>query len=103
VTDVWIVVALSGLGSIALKGAGPILLGGRPLPARVSSVLSLAAPALLAALIATGTFADGQDLVLDARAAGVAVGAVAVASRAPALVVVIVAAVATALVRGLLG
>jgi len=99
VTEVWTVVALSGIGSIALKAAGPVLLGGRPLPERVDAIVRLLGPALLGALVAIGTFADGQDLVLDARIVGVAAAAIAVAMRAPALLVVIVAAVVTAAVR----
>lgn len=88
-----------GAGTIALKSAGPVLLGGRRLPPAVAGPLSLLAPSLLAALVVTQTFADGRRLVLDARAAGVAAAAVAIALRAPLLVVVVVAAVATALVR----
>ena len=88
-----------GASTIALKGAGPVLLGGRRLPPAVAGPLALLAPSLLAALVVTQTFADGRRLVLDARAAGVAAAAVAIALRAPLLVVVVVAAVATALVR----
>ena len=98
-TEVWTVVALSGIGSIALKAAGPVLLGGRPLPERVDAVVRLLGPGLLGALVAIGTFADGQDLVLDARVVGVAAAAIAVTLRAPALLVVIVAATVTAAVR----
>jgi Branched-chain amino acid transport protein (AzlD) len=76
-----------------------VLLGGRPLPTAVQRVVALLAPALLAALVATTAFASGNDLVLDARAVGLAVGVVAIALRAPVLAVVIAAAVAAALVR----
>jgi branched-subunit amino acid transport protein len=103
VTEVWTVVAVSGIGSIALKAAGPLLLGGRPLPERVDAVVRLLGPALLGALVAIGTFADGQDLVLDARVAGVAAAAFAIALRAPALLVVIVAAAVTAAIRMMVG
>ena len=44
-------------------------------------------------------FASGRALVLDARLAGVAAGAVAVLVRAPIWVAVVAGAVATALVR----
>ena len=57
--------------------------------------------ALLMALVAVGTFADGRHLVLDARAAGLAAAVVALLLRAPFLVVVIAAAAVTALVRAL--
>jgi hypothetical protein len=62
-------------------------------------VVDLLAPTLLAALIVTQGFADGRRLVLDARAAGLAVAVAAVALRAPVLVVVALAAGAAALTR----
>ena len=48
--DVWAVVAVVGVGTIAMKTAGPLLIGGRSLPPRVASVLELLGPAVLAAL-----------------------------------------------------
>jgi branched-subunit amino acid transport protein len=100
-TDVWLVVALCGIATVGLKSVGPGILGGRPLPVRANRVVELMAPALLAALIATNTFASGRALVIDARLAGVAAAAVAIALRAPVLLVVVIAAVVTALVRAL--
>lgn len=76
-----------------------MLLGGRPLPTPVQRVVALLAPALLAALVATAAFGSGNDLVLDARAVGLAVGAAAILLRAPVLAVVIAATIAAALVR----
>ena len=49
-------------------------------PQRVDRLLELIAPAILAALVVTETFASGRSLVLDARLAGVAAGIVAVAA-----------------------
>ncbi|RSM84670.1 branched-chain amino acid transporter AzlD, partial [Streptomyces sp. WAC 01420] len=49
------------------------------------------------------TFSDGQALVLDARAAGLAAAAVALILRAPFLLVVGAAVVVTAGVRALGG
>jgi Branched-chain amino acid transport protein (AzlD) len=97
----WLIVAAVGAATAALKAAGPLVLGGRPLPGRVVAVVSLLAPALLAALIATSTFATGQQLVIDARVLGVGAAAVAALLRAPVLVVVLVAAVVTATARAL--
>jgi hypothetical protein len=57
--------------------------------------------ALLAALVAIQTFTHGQRLVVDARAAGLAAAVVALALRAPFLVVVITAAAVTAGLRAL--
>ena len=100
-TTVWIVVVITGIGTLALKAAGPVLLGGRPLPDRLSGVVTLVGPALLAALVAIGTFAQEQRLVLDARVLGVAAAAVAIRLRAPVLLVVIIAAAVTASTRAL--
>jgi branched chain amino acid efflux pump len=103
VTTIWIVVAVTAAGTLALKAAGPVLLGGRPLPDRLSGVVTLVGPALLAALVAIGTFGDGQRLVIDARVLGVAAAAVAIRFRAPVLLVVIIAAAVTASVRAVAG
>lgn len=98
-TAAWIVVAAVGAATVAIKAAGPVFLGGRALPPRVQAVVRLLAPAVLAALVATGLLAVEQDLVLDARLAGLVVAVVALVLRAPLLVVVVAAAAATAIVR----
>ncbi len=98
-SEVAVVVVVCAIGTIVLKATGPVLLGGRQLPARLDAVVRLAGPALLAALVATNTFADGQQLTIDARVVGLAVAAVAIRFRAPALLVIVLAAAATALVR----
>jgi len=98
---VWIVLALVGAVTVALKAAGPVLLGGRELPARVRVLVGLLAPALLAALVVTNTLATGRHIVVDARLAGVAAAAVSLRLRAPILVAVAVAAGVTAAIRAL--
>jgi branched-subunit amino acid transport protein len=65
----------------------------------VAELLEVVAPAILAALVVTETFASGRSLVLDARLAGLAAGMIAVLLRAPLWLVVIAGALATALVR----
>jgi len=102
VNTAWWVVAIVGVATIAIKGSGPVLLGGKPLPPRVGRIIGLLAPALLAALVAISTFGGERALVLDERALGVGAAAVAIVVRAPPLVVVIVAAVVTAAARALL-
>lgn len=97
----WWLVALVGAATIAIKGAGPVLLGGKPLPPRIGRIIGLLAPALLAALVAISTFGGDRALVLDERAVGVGAAAVAVALKAPPLLVVVVAAVVTAVTRAL--
>lgn len=98
-STVWLVVLVVGLATVALKATGPLLLGGRELPGRVASVVALLAPVLLAALVVTQTAGGDNELVLDARLAGVGAGAAAIAARAPLPAVVVVAAVATAVAR----
>ena len=98
-SEIWAIVATIGIGTMVIKAAGPVLLGERPLPPRVRSVVALLAPALLAALVATATFGSGQELRLDARIIGVGVAAVALVLRAPVLLVVILAAASAATAR----
>jgi branched-subunit amino acid transport protein len=100
-TEVWITIAGLTLATVALKAAGPLIVGGRELPDRALAVIALLAPALLTALIVTGTFAEDGELTLDARAAGLGCAGVAVLLRAPLLLTVLVAAVGTAVVRAL--
>ena len=95
----WTVVFLVGAATIVIKALGPVLLGGRALPARLGRVVALLAPALLAALVAINTFGSSRNLTLDARLLGVATAAVAIWRRAPILVVIVAAADVTALVR----
>ena len=87
--------------SYALKAAGPLLAGGRHLRPGVRRVLDLVAVPLLAALIAVQTIGSGHRLVIDARAAALAVAGVLVWRRAPFLFVVLAAAVTAALLRAL--
>ena len=68
---------------------------------RVERVAAALPVALLAALVAVQAVAEGQGLAVDARLAGLAAGAVAVALRAPFLVVVAVAAGVAAALRTL--
>jgi branched-subunit amino acid transport protein len=95
----WPAIVVAAGGCYALKLAG-LSVPRRVLDgARVQRVAALLPVALLAALIATSTFATGERLVLDARAGGLAVAAVAVWRRAPFLLVVALAAAATAALR----
>jgi uncharacterized membrane protein len=98
-TTLWISIAAVALASATIKAAGPVLVGGRELPQRALSVIALLAPALLAALVVTETFGGDRHLVLDEKAVGVGVAAVALVLRAPVLLAVALAAVSTALVR----
>jgi branched-subunit amino acid transport protein len=93
------VVAASAVGTAVLKAAGPVLLGGRRLPAPVMRLVGLLGPALLAALVATSVFGGPRRLVLDARALGLAAAAIAIWRRWPPLLVVVVSAAVAAAAR----
>lgn len=95
----WLVIGVVGAVTMAFKASGPVLLGRRTLPLRVSAVVEVLAPAMLAALVVTQTVGGDRELVFDARLVGVAAGGVAVWLRAPLLAVMVVAAAAAALVR----
>ena len=95
----WAAVLATAIGCYGLKLAGwslPPRWLEHPTLQRAAALLPIA---LLAALVVVQTFGDGRSLSLDARAAGVAVGAVAAARRAPFIVVVLAAAVTAALLR----
>ena len=96
---VWILIAALALATAGLKVAGPLALGGRPLPTRALNVVELLASALLAALVVVETFGKGGSLTIDARILGAAFAAVAVWRRAPMIVVVLGAAAVTAVAR----
>ena len=83
-STVWLCVVVVGAASILFKATGPVLLGRRELPAWLAGPVGLLAPAVLAALVVTQSVAGDRELVADPRLAGLAVGAVAVAVRAPA-------------------
>ncbi|MGV9843738.1 AzlD domain-containing protein [Streptomyces fungicidicus] len=101
--NIWIAIAATAVGCYAVKLAGLLVPAGvleRPIVRRLAALLPVA---LLAALTAQQTFSDGQVLVVDARAAGLAAAAVALILRAPFLIVVAAAVAVTAGVRALGG
>jgi uncharacterized membrane protein len=100
-TDVWLTIGLLAVGTVLIKATGPVLLGGRDLPPRLSGVVARLAPALLAALIVVDTFGRDQALGIDETAAGLAAAAVAIAARLPMFAVVVIAAAVTAGLRAL--
>jgi uncharacterized membrane protein len=95
----WVVIAVVGAATMVFKAAGPVLLGQRELPPRVTAVVEVLAPAMLAALVVTQAVGGDRELVLDERLAGVAAAVVAVRLRAPIVVVMAVAAATAALIR----
>ena len=100
-TAVWITIVVVALVSAAIRAFGPILVGARELPPSMGAVIALLVPALLTALVVTQTFGEDGRLVVDEKAIGAAVAAVALALRTPVVLAVALAVVATALARAL--
>ncbi len=99
----WAVVLAASLGCYLLKLAGlsvPAAWVERPW---VMRMVTFVPAALLAALVAVQATASGQDLVVDGRLAGLAAAALALALRAPFVVVLVVAGATGALVHVLGG
>lgn len=96
---IWVAVLAASVGCHLFKLAGLSMPQSILEDPRVQRVAVLLPVALLAALVATQTFTIEQHLVLDARAAALAVAACAVLARAPFLVVVALAAGTAALLR----
>jgi branched-subunit amino acid transport protein len=95
----WAGVLIASAACYTLKLAGLSLPARVLQDTRVQRTVPLVPIALLAALVATQTFSTGHHLVLDVRAAALAVAIVAVLLRAPFLVVVGAAAATAALLR----
>jgi len=96
---IWISVLAASAACYLIKLAGLSLPQRYLQDPRIQRTVPLLPVALLAALIAINTFSTGTHLVIDARAAAIAVAGVAVLLRAPFLVVVIAAAATAALLR----
>jgi hypothetical protein len=95
----WAAILATAAGCYLLKLAGLSVPAQWLETERVQRISALLPIALLAALAAVQTVATGEQLVVDARLAGVAAAVVALLLRAPFLVVVGVAALTAALVR----
>ena len=99
--DVWLLILGCVATTVAIKAAGPVVLGGRELPPVVLRVIACMAPALLAALVATAAFADGQRYHVGAEAAGMAVGGILLWRGRSLVLAVLTAMVVTAALRSL--
>ena len=96
---IWAGVLVASAACYGLKLAGLSLPQSWLQDPRVQQTVPMIPIALLAALVATQTFSTGGHLVLDVRAAALAVAIVAVVLRAPFLVVVAAASATAALLR----
>jgi branched-subunit amino acid transport protein len=100
-TTAWLAVGLVALVAALSKGIGPAVIGERELPAPLLRVVVLLAAALVPALVVTSTLAEGGELRVGARTAGVLAAAVLLWRRAHLVVVVVGAAAVTAGLRQL--
>jgi branched-subunit amino acid transport protein len=98
----WVLVAGCAVVTFAIKAAGPVALGGRRLPLWFASIVALMAPALLAALVATHSLANGQRLGVGPVTFGVLASALVMRRTGSIAWCVVSAAVTTALIRAVL-
>jgi branched-subunit amino acid transport protein len=102
-TVLWTTVVGASLGCYLLKLAGLSVPASWVEQPWVARVVDFVPAALLAALVAVQGLASGRDLVIDGRLAGLAVAALALALRAPFIVVLVLAGAAGALAHVLTG
>jgi uncharacterized membrane protein len=102
-TGLWLTVVIGSLGCYLLKLAGLSVPAAWVEQPWVARVVDFVPAALLAALVAVQAVASGNDLVLDGRLVGLAVAAVALALRAPFIVVLVLAGAAGAVVHAFAG
>jgi len=100
-TLTWVAVLVGAAVVFAIKLVGHLVPEHWLAEPRVARTASLVTVALLSALVAVQAVAQGQALVADARLPALAVAAVALALRAPFVVVVVLAAATAALLRAL--
>lgn len=97
----WPAVLTLAAGTYLMRLAGLVLRDRVGVPARVERYVDLGATALLVALVATAALTDGDGFAGWARPAGVAVGAVLAWRKVPFVLVVVLAAATTAVLRHL--
>lgn len=99
-TATWITIAALCLGTVALKAAGPMAMGRRLPRGRLNNVIDLLPTSVLSALVvyetATAVTDEGH---FAPPLIGLAAAGLALALRAPMLVVLVAAAMASALTR----
>jgi branched-subunit amino acid transport protein len=102
-TALWAAVIAASLGCYLLKLAGLSVPAAWVEQPWVARVVDFVPAALLGALVAVQAATSGQDLVLDGRLVALAVAAIALALRAPFILVLVVAGATGALVHVLTG
>jgi uncharacterized membrane protein len=102
-TTLWATVIAASVGCYLLKLAGLSVPASWVEQPWVARVVDFVPAALLAALVAVQALTSGHDLVLDGRLVGLAVAAIALALRAPFIVVLLLAGAAGALAHVVTG
>lgn len=97
----WTLILSLAATAWGFKALGALVVGGRTMPDVVQRCLLLIPAALLAGLITKDTFTSGTQIVLDARAAGLAAAVLATWRRLPFAVVIVAGVGTTALLRAL--
>jgi branched-subunit amino acid transport protein len=92
-------VLILSVGTYGFRLAGQLLRTRVRFPPRAVELLEVAAVVLLTALVAVTAFTQGHGFAGFARPAGVAVAGVLAWRKAPFVVVVVAAALTTALIR----
>jgi branched-subunit amino acid transport protein len=95
----WALVLGASLGCYLLKLAGLSVPAAWVEQPWVARIVEFVPAALLAALVAVQALTTERDIVVDGRVAGLAVAALALALRAPFIVVLVLAGVAGAVVH----
>ncbi len=95
----WTFVFVLAGSAYFFKVLGLVVIGDRELPPVLSRCLALIPAALIAAIVVHDTFSAGQELVLDARAAGVGAAAIAAWRKVPLIGIILIGAGVAALVR----
>ena len=95
----WLAVLAAGVATFAVKLVGHLVPRHWLANPRVARVAALVTVALLSALVAVQAATSDGRVTLDSRLAGLAAAAVALLAKAPFVVVVLLAAVVTALLR----
>lgn len=99
--SLWVAVLLSALLAYLTKLVGYLVPSHHLEHPRVTRVAGTMTVGLLAALLAANAFGSGQGVAVDARLVALLAAGLALALRAPFIVVVLVGAIAAALSRQL--
>ena len=99
----WWIIGSMAVGAYAFKAFGLFGLSRIELTGPLADLVRLLPAAMFAGLVLQQTVTGAAADVIATRAVGVAAGAVAVWCKAPLLVVIVVSAAVTALVRWAIG